>query len=99
MDDVRYLMWTKITVEELKAFLGFHILMSINSLPTLKDYWKRDPTFHCGPIADRITRDCFLEISHYLHFVDNDILQPRGSPSYDRLGKVHPLIDHFTEKF
>ena len=73
--------------------------MSINSLPSLKDYWKRDPTFHYAPIADRITRDRFLEISRYLHFVDNDNLQPRGSPSYDRLGKVRPLLDHFTEKF
>lgn len=32
-------------------------------------------------------------------FVDNSTLEPRESPSYDRLGKVRPLIDHFTEKF
>ena len=99
MGEVKYLLWTKITVEELKAFLGFCILMGINSLPALKDYWKRDPTFHYAPIADRISRDRFLEISRYLHFVDNDTLEPRDSPSYDRLGKVRPLIDHFTEQF
>ena len=99
MGEVNYLLWNKITVEELKAFLGFCILMGINSLPALKDYWKRDPAFHYAPIADRITRDRFLEISRYLHFVDNDTLPQRDSPSYDRLGKVRPLINHFSEKF
>ena len=99
MGDVKYLLWNKITVQELKAFLGFRILMGINSLPALKDYWKRDPAFHYAPIADRITRDRFLEISRYLHFVDNDTLPQRDSPSFDRLGKVRPLLDHFSEKF
>ena len=95
----KYQSWTKITVEELKAFLGFCILMNINSLPALKDYWRRDPTYHYAPIASRISRDRFLEISRYLHFVDNTTLEPRESSSYDRLGKVRPLIDHFSDKF
>ena len=99
MGQEKYQSWPKITVEELKAFLGFSVLMSINSLPALKDYWKRDPTYHYAPIASRISRDRFLEVSRYLHFVDNDTLEPRESLSYDRLGKVHPLIDHFTNKF
>ena len=73
--------------------------MGINILPSIKDYWKRDPLFHYAPITDRIIRDCFLEISRYLHFVDNNTLQPRGSDGYDRLGKVRPLITHFTHTF
>ena len=78
--------------EELKGFLGF---MGIN---TLSDYRKRDPAFHYAPIADRITRNYFLKISRYFHFVDNNTL-PRGLLLYDRLGKVRPLINHFSEKF
>ena len=73
--------------------------MGINSLPALKDYWKCDPAFHYAPIADRSTRNRFLEISRYLYFVCNDTLPQRDSPSYDRLGKVRPLIDHFSHKF
>ena len=99
MGDVKFLLWTKITIEELKAFLGFSILMGVNSLPSIKDYWKRDPHYHYAPVADRITRDRFLEISRYLHFVDNDSLEPRGSEGYNRLGKVRPVITHFTHKF
>ena len=33
MGDVRYSSWTKIKREELKAFIGFSILMGINRLP------------------------------------------------------------------
>ena len=68
-------------------------------MPALKDYWKRDSTYHYAPIASWISRDRFLEVSRYLHSVDNDTLEPRESPSYDRLGKVRPLIDHFTDQF
>ena len=49
--------WEKITVEELRAFLGFNILMGINHLPSLNDYWSRDPRLRYAPVVDRISRD------------------------------------------
>ena len=99
MGDVRYTSWTKITREELKAFIGFSILMGINRLPSLDDYWSKDPLLHYSPISDRIPRWRFREISRYLHFVNNDNLAPRGDPMHDRLGKVRPFIDHLSSKF
>ena len=94
MGGEKYDAWDKVTTDELKAYLGFCILMGINRLPALDDYWSSDPTLRYSPIADRISRDHFREISRYLHFVDNSTLQPKGSPGYDRLGKVRPVIDH-----
>ena len=99
MGEERYQMWKKITTAELRAFFGFSILMGINHLPSIDDYWSRDPQLRYAPIADRIPRWRFREISRYLHFVDNDDLVPRGDPAFDRLGKVRPLIDHLTNKF
>ena len=55
--------WEKITREELRAYIGFCILMGISHLPALDDYWSTDPTLHYSPIADRISRDRFREIS------------------------------------
>ena len=95
----KYQSWRQITVEDVKAFLGFSILMGINVLPSIDDYWWRDKTLRYAPIADRITRDRFRYISRYLRFVDNSTLAPRGSPNYNRLGKVQPLIDRITGKF
>ena len=40
----RYSSWHNITLEDLKAFIGFNILMGINVLPSLDDYWQQDKT-------------------------------------------------------
>ena len=51
----KYQSWRQITLEDVKAFLGFSILMGINILPSIDDYWQRDTTLRYAPIADRIT--------------------------------------------
>ena len=99
MGEEKYAEWTKITVEELWAFLGFSILMGIDHLPSVDDYWSKDPLLHYAPIADRIPRWRFRKISRYLHFVNNEDLVPRDDPTHDQLGKVQPLIDHLSSKF
>ena len=65
MDPTHYEKWTKVTAEEILAYFGFMLLMGINHLPSLADYWKLDPTYGNGPVADRITRDWFMEISSF----------------------------------
>ena len=99
MSDEQYAKWVHVNEEEIWAYMGFMILMGINHLPALSDYWKMDPTYRYGPIADRITRDRFFEISRYFHFVDNTTSLPRGDPGYDKLGKVRPVIDLLSERF
>ena len=94
MGPEKFAAWEQVTVTELKAYFGFMILMGINKLPALVDYWKVDPIFHYAPIASRIARDRFFDISRYLHFADNTQLVPKTDPSYDKLGKVRPIIDH-----
>ena len=70
-----------------------------NHLPAVKDYWRNNEYLHYSPIADRIPRDHFLEISQYDHFVDKSTLQPHGSPGHNRLGKVRPVIEHLLANF
>ena len=64
--------------EEVWAYMGVMILTGINHLPALSDYWKMDSTYRYSPVADRITRDRFFEITRYFHFVDNMTLLPKG---------------------
>ena len=73
--------------------------MGIDHLPSVGDYWSKDPLLHYAPTADRILRWRFRGISRYLHFVDNDHLAPRRDPTHDRLEKVRPLIDLLSLKF
>ena len=95
----KYVEWEKITVEELRAYFGFMVLMGLVPLPAIDDYWRRDPLLHYSPIADRISRKRFREIHRFLHFVDNRTLLQHGDPGYDRLGKVRPMIKMLQERF
>ena len=63
--------WDKISVQDLKAYFGFYILMSLNHLPAIEDYWKVDPCFNYCPVGDHISRSQFRELTRFLHFADN----------------------------
>ena len=40
---------------EIRAYMGFMILMGINHLPEIRDYWSTNEYLHYAPIADRIS--------------------------------------------
>ena len=86
-------------LDEIKAYLGFMIVMGINKLPEIRDYWAMDDKLHNTFIASRITRDRFEQISRYLHFIDNTTLPLRDEPGFNRLQKVLPIITAMKEKF
>ena len=52
MGDEKFQEWKAMNVDELKAFLGFLILMAIIHLPSIDDYWRCDPIMHYTHIAD-----------------------------------------------
>ena len=83
--------------KEIRAYIGFNILMSICHLPEIRDYWAKDEKLHYAPIASRISRSKFEEISRYLHFMDNSCLPSRGEPGYHRLQKIQPIITAMKE--
>ena len=84
--------------EEIKAYIGFTLLMGLNRVSDLYDYWSTNTVFHYFPIASRISRKQFLEVKRYLHFVDNTELIPHGKDGYDKLGKIKPVIEAVREK-
>ena len=83
---------------EIRAYMGFMILMGINQLPEIQHYWSINEYLHYAPIADRISQDRFEQITRYLHFADNSLLS-RGEEGFSRLQKVDPVISHLKEKF
>ena len=85
--------------EEVRAYLGFYILMGLVQEPEIRDYWSVSPTFQYPAIASRISRRRFEEISRYLHFVDRESLPSRGSPNHEPLQRVRPILDALRERF
>ncbi len=98
MTDCQAETFTEITAVELKAYIGFCILMGMVRLPSIDDYWKRNPIFRYEPIASKITRDRFREIRRYLHFVNYESLPAPGTPGSDRVGKIRPVLEYVVEK-
>ena len=86
-------------LEEIKAFLGFMVVMGVNRLPEIRDYWSTDGKLNNAFISTRITRKRFEEISRYLHFIDNTTLPLRDEPGFHRLQKVEPIIAAMKERF
>jgi hypothetical protein len=86
--------WEKITVADYEAYIGFCIQMGYCRLPAIHHYWKDDITYRYRPVADRISRDRFKEITRYLHYTNNEGLALPGSPGYDRLGII--IIEQYT---
>ena len=75
------------------------VIMGLVDRPSLHDYWKRDPLYYCPPIAERMSRDRFLEIHRYLHFIDKRTIIPSGEPGYDRLCKVRHVLKMMEDRF
>jgi hypothetical protein len=86
--------WKKVTIGELKAWVGCVIAMGIDKKPNLHMYWEE--TWKTPIITNRFTRDRFLQIRKYLHLTDNEAIAERKD---DRLAKIRPLFDALVENF
>lgn len=73
--------------------MGFH------SVPTIKLYWSSDTNFHVERVCKVFTLKRFLKILRFLHLADNTKMPNPGTPKFDKLYKIRPLVDHLKSKF
>ena len=89
----------KTNPEEIRAYLGFHILIGLNHLPDLYDYCSVDECYHYFPVSSRISRKRFLEKQQFLHFVNNATKCGfKVSVQADRVIGYIPDFDVYTGK-
>ena len=91
--------WKEISLEELKAFLGLLICMSIHRLPSLRDYWSSDWVLGVPAFAKVMPRNRFLEIWNNLHLCDNSKMPRPGDPNFDKLFKVREFLNDLNTNF
>ena len=90
----------QISEEELCAFLGANLLMGINKLPTMENYWSVDEGLRNSLIQNAMTRARFLEILQNIHFaVNHKELPSKESEEFDRAWKLRPLFNHLGKYF
>ena len=57
--------WKNVSKEELKAYFGVCVIMGINQLPRIADYWKDDPFTGNTGIKQTMTRTAFKKFSNF----------------------------------
>jgi len=91
--------WKDISLEELKAFLGLLICMSIHRLPSLRDYWSSDWVLGVPAFAKIMPRNRFLDIWNNLHLCDNTKMPQPRDPNFDKLFKVREFLNDLNTNF
>lgn len=91
--------WSDTSVDEIKAVFGIMIAAGLHKLPDITLYWSTNPLYRVQPIADIMTMKRYKKLLQALHLNDNLKTPTRRSPSFDKLYKVRPLVDHLNDKF
>ncbi|XP_043471970.1 piggyBac transposable element-derived protein 4-like [Leptopilina heterotoma] len=84
---------------ELLTFLGINILMGIKRPKSYRDCWSMNPQLHDHYISELMTVNRFGFFLSHLHLSDNTKEPTRGSPEYDKLYKIRPLVTTLNETF
>lgn len=77
------------TKQEIKKFVGIHLIMGILSYPRLAMYWRHNIKIEM--IVSAMTRDRCMMLRNNLHVVDSDY--PKVSDVGNPLWKVQPVIN------
>ena len=91
--------WVETNNAEMKTFLGLTMLMGIVRKPTVPMYWSKDPLYSTPLYSQVMSRNRYQLLLKFLHLNDNDTMLPKSHPNYDRLHKIRPLLDYFSNKF
>jgi hypothetical protein len=85
--------WTPTSADELKAFLGLHVIMAIDHKPNIGAYWSDNKHLGNPGIKACMTKNRFEKLLQYMHIADNSKQPARDSPQYDALFKVRPIME------
>lgn len=72
--------------------------MGIKRLSQYPDYWSSHPVLGTPELVKGMLLNCFKMMLTNIHFSDNEQAVPRGSPGFDKLFKVRPILERILEK-
>ena len=88
-----------VTYEELCAYLGCNIVMSVTPYRQLKHLSSSDPYLTNSGIRNVFTLKRFSKIGHYFCISNKSMEPPRDSDSYDKLYKVRLIVEQLNHLF
>ena len=78
--------WFDTNADKLRAFLGIFVATGCVSLPNLGDYWETNTIFSQPSIVNGMSQNHFEQLCDRLHFNDNSLALPHGTPG-SKLGQ------------
>ncbi|XP_039504222.1 piggyBac transposable element-derived protein 4-like isoform X3 [Pimephales promelas] len=90
-------LWKNLTVEEFFKYVGLTFYFALLRLSNIRNYWRTNTIFSHPFPPSVMTRDRYQVISWNIHMSDpdedvqND--QKKGTPAYDRLFRLKPLLN------
>ena len=88
-----------VTVQEMRAYLGCCLILSVNPTHQLKHAFSSDPYMCNHGIRSIFTLRRFTKIGQYLCIYDKQNELQRNSPHYDRQYKFKNLVEHLNTVF
>ena len=85
-----------ISYEELCAYMGSNIILSVNLYRQLKHVFSSDLFMSNSGIRNVFTLKRFTKISNYFCVSDKLCEPPKDSPQYDKLYKVRPVLEQMN---
>ena len=91
--------WDRVELQEMKAFFGLLIAMSLHRVPWLRDYWSDDWVLGVPAFAQIMTQNRVFAILNNLHLADNSLMPQRGADGFDKLYKIKNFINNVRANF
>jgi hypothetical protein len=92
--------WTPTTVPEMRAFIAMQIMFGVMPVTDMNLIWST--ISWAGPsypwYSSIMPRNRYWALSRYFHVRDTSDAPSHGSPNFDPLFKIRPVIDLFNRK-
>ena len=80
-------------MEGIGAVGGIIIATGCVSLLNFADYWETNSIFSQPGVVKGMSWNRFEQLFGRLHFNDNSLAPAHGTPGYDKLYKIRPVLD------
>ena len=84
--------WWDVNKDKMRAYPNVCVIMGINNLPKITDYWSSDIFTGNNGIKRTMTKNGFEEISQFFHLNNSSEEPAHGEENFDRLYKCRPAL-------